>query len=457
MKKAIIIAIIILALIIEGILYTTHKETYITSTSETSETIETTSETTSTILTPLTKTTPTPTTQYFPREEVEVPFKTLKYNFTSDKGFEKTVNVTSAMVYYYLTIRKATVTGENPKLTVRLKVIAHETTYTGLLNEVNLGDIELPYVVRSDEWFYITENCEAKCIINVNVYDVEVQGELTIILQELIELNYNKEYLIKNNYGFLIFKIKNNENNLIFLRKKPKGGEVEAIQLSEEFSDCLITKFSHNWWSPTGIVADLSSVIIPSYYIRWGGHTVNGKIVKGGWMKRVFSSDDLFIIIKSEEKEYVVALSEVSNIGSLRSAPDLKTGDLLNLPTASHVEGVIFNVSVNNAPAVITLELKVKTGEKVPSEFWIGANLVNSSSIVVSTTPLVIVPGKSRKVLIYLVTRENGMHAVWLSYNTGSIAEIGFTVKLLSIEPTDLGVFKYNEEWNVWEGKIEYR
>lgn len=452
-KKIIIMIVIVLILILGGILYSMQKELYTPSVPETVEST-TSSLTTSTPPPSPTKTSPTTPTTYPQREEVKVPLKIIRYDFISDKGFEKILNITSTIAYYYLTIKGIAVTGENPKLTVGLKVVTPEKSYTGLFHEVSLVDVKPPYVVEGKDWVYVTEGCKAKYIITVEIYNAEVQGELTIILQKPIELNYSKEYLIKGNYGILLFKLRNNENNLILLRKKPTGGEIRVIQ---PLSNCLISGFAPNWWEPTGIVAELSSVAIPSYMVAWGGHTVNGKMVKGGWMEKTFSSNGLFIIIRSKEKEYELVLSEANNIGSPRSAPILKIGDKLNLPIASHVEGVVFNVSVENAPAAITLELEVKTKEKVPSELWIGANLINSSGIVVSTTPAVIIPGKAKSILIYLVATGNGMHTVWLSYNTGSITEIGFKVELLSIKPANLSVFEYEEEWGVWKGKIEYK
>ncbi|RLE86375.1 MAG: hypothetical protein DRN04_19590 [Thermoprotei archaeon] len=453
MKREVIITITILVLVLGGILYSMQRGPYATSASETVEF----TETSPTIPTPSppTETSPTPTTQYFQRKEVKVPLKIIRYNFTSDKGFEKILEITSATAYYYLTIEDVEVTGENPKLTIGLKImVASETRYTGLFHEVNLEVIKLPYTVEDENWVYITGDCKAEYIISVEIHNAKVQGELTIILQEPIELDYNKEYFIKGNYGFLLFKIRNSENNLILLKKSPVGGKIIAIQ---PVSDCLVTEFSFNRWTPTGVVAELNSVIIPSYYVTWGGYTVNGKMVKGGWMRKVFSTNGLFIVIESKDKEYSVTLSEVKNLGSPQSTPVLKIGSSLDLPTASHVEGVVLNVSIDNAPAMITLELNTRTNEEVPSEFWVGANLVNSSGMVVSTTPAVIIPGESKKVLVYLVAKKNGMYTMWLSYNTGSIAEIGFKAKLLNIEPIDLSIFGYNKEWGVWEGKIEYR
>ena len=459
MRKVVIIAVIVLVLILGGVFYSIsiQKSPYTTPlTSPTSETIETTevSPTTSTQHS-LTETSPTLTTQLLQHEEIEVPLEVIRYNFTLDKGFERVLEISSATAYYYLTIKDVVVTGENPRLFVGLKevMISPETKYFGTRHEVDLENIELPYTVESEEWVYITGDCKAKYVVSVEIHNAKVQGELTIILQEPIELNYNKEYFIKDNYGFLLFKIRNNEDNLILLRKSPVGGEITAIQ---PVSGCLVTKYSHNWWIPTGVVAELNSVIIPSYHVTWGGHTVNGKMVKGGWMRKFFSTDELYVLIKSKDKEYSVALSEVENLGSPKSAPVLKIEDTLDLPIASHVEGVVFNVSVNNAPAVITLELNTKTSGEAPSEFWVGANLINSSGMVVSTTPAEIIPGGSRNILIHLVAVKNGMYTVWLSYNTGSIAEIGFKAKLLNIEPTDLSMFEYDEEWGVWKGKIEY-
>jgi len=453
MKKVAIIAVTVLILILGGVLYSIQRRPYTTPTPETVESTGTPSPT-STSPSP-TETSPTPTTQYFQRKEVKVPLKIIRYNFTSDKGFERIFEVTSATAYYYLTVEDVVVTGENPKLTVGLKImVASETRYTGLFHEVNLKDIKLPYTVKGEDWVYITGDCKAEYIISADIHNAKVQGELTIVLQEPIELDYNKEYFIKGNYGFLLFKIRNSENNLILLKKSPVGGKIVAIQ---PVSDCLVTMFSFNRWTPTGVVAELNSVIIPSYYVTWGGYTVNGKMVKGGWMRKVFSTDGLFIVIESKDKEYSVTLSEVKNLGSPQSTPVLKIGSSLDLPTASHVEGVVLNVSIDNAPALITLELNTRTNEEVPSEFWVGANLVNSSGMVVSTTPAVIIPGESKKVLVYLVAKKNGMYTMWLSYNTGSIAEIGFKAKLLNIEPIDLSIFGYNKEWCVWEGKIEYR
>ena len=453
MKREVIITITVLVLVLGGILYSMQRGPCATSVSETVEF----TETSPTIPTPSlpTETSPTPTTQYFQQEEVKAPLKIIRYNFTSDKGFEKILEIASAMAYYYLTVEDVVVTGGNPKLTAGLKImVASETRYTGLFHEVNLEDIKLPYTVESEDWVYITGDCKAEYIISVEIHDAKVQGELIIVLQEPIELDYNKEYFIKGNYGFLLFKIRNSEDNLILFKKSPVGGKIIAVQ---SVSDCLVTEFSFNRWTPTGVVAELNSVIIPSYYVTWGGHTVNGKMVKGGWMKKVFSTNGLFIVIESKDKEYSVTLSEVKNLGSPQSTPVLKIGSTLDLPTASHVEGVVFNVSIGNAPAMITFELDTRTNEGVPSEFWVGANLVNSSGMVVSTTPAVIIPGKSKKVLVYLVAEKNGMYTVWLSYNTGSIAEIGFKAKLLNIEPIDLSMFEYNEEWDVWEGKIEYK
>ncbi|RLE86351.1 MAG: hypothetical protein DRN04_19640 [Thermoprotei archaeon] len=270
MKKVAIIAVTVLILILGGVLYSIQRRPYTTPTPETVESTGTPSPT-STSPSP-TETSPTPTTQYFQRKEVKVPLKIIRYNFTSDKGFERIFEVTSATAYYYLTVEDVVVTGENPKLTVGLKImVASETRYTGLFHEVNLKDIKLPYTVKGEDWVYITGDRKAEYIISADIHNAKVQGELTIVLQEPIELDYNKEYFIKGNYGFLLFKIRNSENNLILLKKSPVGGKIVAIQ---PVSDCLVTMFSFNRWTPTGVVAELNSVIIPSYYVTWGGHTV---------------------------------------------------------------------------------------------------------------------------------------------------------------------------------------
>ncbi len=387
----------------------------------------------------------------------------LSCRFTTDDIFSKEIdNVSSVLLYYYVVINSAEFTGEEPRLSVYSKAYDGKDFWSGRKFQLNLKRVSLPYTLVGD-WIYVTGS--AKYIVNLTVSGAKVSGELFIVKLHPPKVGYGR-YLVKGNRGICAFKIPNNESNLILLEKRPRGGSIEVLQPSKEFSSCFIGSYSHRWWTPTGLVSELGTVVVPSYTVFWGGHRIGNEIVQGGWIKQVFTDGELLVVIKTPEEEFSLNVEEIENLGSPKTAPMLNFGESIALPIANNVEGLFLKVDVPKPRSAVMLELSL--GEH--DQMWIGASLIrngcpiggsmpippiahsNSASNVVSTVGLEIVPKNAKRVLIVLPVKDPGSYVLSLSYNVPNCTNL--TLRLAGIEAVDLSDFEYDENWKVWRGRV---
>jgi len=460
MKAKLVVTIIIALIIGVGIGIATTK---ITTPAPITKTVTTTTTTirqtitqtvTKTITTTITSTkTTTITTTAIPMIiTLDMDYAILKYSFTTNESFIKEVNVGSALIYYRLKVICVKKLDKKPRLSVYFKAHSGESSWMGNTFRVNLENIKLPYTLLGD-WIYIPKNCKATYKINITVLNAEVSGELSIIKFDPPVLKYGQYYLVRGLSGFYAFKLNRKAGNLVLLEKRPQGGQIEVLQRSEEYASCLMGSFSHRYWIPTGVVVELNKVIIPSCVVWWGCKiTPEGKEIRGGEIKQVFLNGELLIVIGTSQSNFLLSVSEITGLAHPKTAYYLKIGESIDLPVANNVEGVLLNLTIDKAPSVVTLELSIEAYGKYELHF--GANLVNESGWVVSTTHGEIIPENVRRVLIMFPVNQPGKYSLNLNYALPTFTKLTLKIKLASIEMADLSEFEFDEEWNVWIGRM---
>jgi len=460
MKAKLVVTIIIALIIGVGIGIATTK---ITTPAPITKTVTTTTTTirqtitqtvTKTITTTITSTkTTTITTTAIPMIiTLDMDYAILKYSFTTNESFIKEVNVGSALIYYRLKVISVKKLDKKPRLSVYFKAHSEESSWMGNTFQVDLENIKLPYTLLGD-WIYIPKKCKATYKVNITVLNAEVSGELSIIKFNPPVLKYGQYYLVRGLSGFYAFKLNRKAGNLILLEKSPKGGQIEVLQRSEEYAPCFMSSFSHRYWIPTGIVVELNKVIIPSCVVWWGCKvTPESKKISGGWIEQVFLDGELLMVISTSQSSFLLGVNEITGLAHPKTAHYLKIGESIDLPVANNVEGVFLNLIIDEAPSVVTLELSIEAYRKY--EFHFGANLINESGWVVSTTHGEIIPENVERVLIMLPVNRPGTYSLNLNYALPTFTKLALKIKLINIEKADLSEFEFDEEWNVWIGRI---
>ena len=150
--------------------------------------------------------------------------------------------------------------------------------------------------------------------------------------------------------------------------------------------------------------------------------------VNSGWLEKRFSAKDTYIVLLNPGSECSLRIRGLENIGFPRTTYNIVMHDTI-LPVASHAEGILFNVTVDEAPAEVFLELTPIFSFKNPENIWVGADLVNSSGYVVSATPLKHVSLYSNEALIKFIAPVREKCIVALNYVTGEPCGVGFHVE----------------------------
>ncbi len=471
----IIIPLIIIVTV--GYIYITNIATPTSTTMQKTETTKTSTTTsmvqkTTTTKTP-TKTTVTPkTTSKLPittitvtpenivgEKTLNIEYEVLEFPFKNLGSMEKEIVINgSVLVYYKFKISAIMEPGKNPTLVHYFKVGFGNgsTIHTAYGQPINLRDPSEVKGKHLSSWIYIPRgNLNLHYNVNITAHRAKVSGTLEIVLVKPVSLNYNVKYFVKNSPEIVLFTIVKDEDSLLYVEKTPSGGSIEVLQPISE-SSYVITSFSENHWTPTGIVSGLSKTIVPSYVIVFGGRIVNGTAINGGWLERRFTSEDTYIVLLNPGSEFSLRMGSLDNMGSPKATYNIVSHDII-LPMASHAEGVLFNITVDRAPSQVVLELTPIFSSKKPENIWVGADLVNSSGYVVSTTPLEYISSSSNKVFVKLVAPSKGEYIISLSYATMEPYGVGFYVKFLGLKTVDLGTCEFEKDWGVWKGEVKTR
>ncbi len=196
----------------------------------------------------------------------------------------------------------------------------------------------------------------------------------------------------------------------------------------------------------------MDSVAIPPKVVMWEHRVVGGKVIKGGFLRDVRRSGDVYLVITSNLCSELMEVITYSNLSSINEVKYLSVGDIVKVPLVTHAEGVLVGVRVPKALAYVVLEVIIEG--KLLSRYWmLGANLINSSLRVTATTPLSYV-SNSLRARIYLPTLRSGNYLIYLSYTIPKFYGDYLIVKYVGIKEVSKPELSVVKEWGVLEGHV---
>ncbi len=304
-------------------------------------------------------------------------------------------------------------------------------------------------------WIITLSNCRVKYLINVSVINANAVVSIELIKVKALEVPKYSEFrlLDRELTKYLLIKVSNvSSDELLVIRGLCRSKRISVVSPLPKTTSCYLSKYGNYYWEPTGYVVPMDSVAIPPKVVMWESKIVKGRVIKGGFLRNVRRSGDVYLVITSNACNELMKITTYSNLSSINEVKYLSVGDVVKAPLVTHAEGVLVGVRVPKAPAYVVLEVTIKG--KLLSRYWmLGADLINSSLGVTATTPLSYV-SNSLRAKIYLPTLRSGNYLIYLSYTVPRFYGDYLIIKYVGIKEVRKSEISVIKEWSALKGYV---